>query len=513
MADKSPITGISLVLLTVSLSLATFMNVLDTSIANVSIPTIAGDLGVSPNEGTWIITSFAVSMAISLPLTGWLAKRFGEVKLFMVTVSLFTIASLACGLSPNLPMLLTFRVLQGAVAGPMIPLSQSLLLANYPADKKGLATALWAMVVVVAPIFGPILGGWITDNFTWPWIFYINIPVGIFSVLITWQLLHNRETEKTKLPIDGVGLALLIIGIGSLQILLDKGQDLDWFGSSFIVALAIISTISLTILIIWELTEPYPVVDLSLFLRRNFTIGTIAFSIGYMTFFGSIVVFPLWLQTQMGYTPTWAGLALAPIGILSVIGSPIVGRYIKKLDLRMLISFSFLLFAYVSFWRSSFNTNVSFAQLALPVLVQGIGIPCFFIPLVTVLLSGLPDNRLASASGLSNFLRILGGSFGTSISISLWNHREKIHHTQLTQNITAYNSLSTQTVQKLQGLGFHGRAAYEQIARLITNQSYMLSTNDIFWISGIVFLSLFGLIWFARPPFLSSDAAGGTAAH
>ncbi|HJV97211.1 MAG TPA: DHA2 family efflux MFS transporter permease subunit, partial [Albitalea sp.] len=297
-----PLTGSALALVTVGLSLGTFMQVLDTTISNVSIPAIAGDLAASPNQGTWVITSFAVSNAIMLPITGWLARRVGEVRLFVAATLLFTVASWLCGLATNLPMLIAFRVLQGAVAGPMIPLSQSLLLANYPPEKKGMALALWSMTVIVAPIFGPILGGWITDNISWPWIFYINIPVGFLSAFITWELLRQRDTETVRHPIDGVGLALLIVGIGCLQILLDKGNELDWFGSPLIVALAVVSAVALSFFIAWELTEAHPVVDLQLFRNRNFAIGTIVLSLAYLTFFGNVVILPLWLQTQMEYT-------------------------------------------------------------------------------------------------------------------------------------------------------------------------------------------------------------------
>ncbi|MBY0577535.1 MAG: DHA2 family efflux MFS transporter permease subunit [Burkholderiales bacterium] len=507
--SKAPIQGASLALLTLSLSLATFMQVLDTSIANVSIPTIAGDLAVSPNQGTWVITSFAVSNAIALPLSGWLAKRFGEVRLFVAATLLFTLASTLCGLSSSLPMLVICRILQGAVAGPMIPLSQSLLLANYPDEKKGLALALWSMTVVLAPIFGPILGGYITDNFSWPWIFYINIPVGLISSYMTWQLLKNRETETAKLPIDTVGLALLVIGIGSLQLLLDKGNELDWFGSSFIVTLGVLATVCLSFFIIWELTERHPVVDLSLFSVRNFSVGTLSISLGYMTFFSGVVVYPLWLQTQMGYTATWAGLSAAPIGILSVIFSPLVGKNMHRIDLRILASIGFLVFAAVSFWAASFNTNATFWQLTLPRFFQGIGMACFFIPLMSILLSGLPPNRVASASGLSNFLRVLGGSFGTSLSVALWDRRESLHHSQLTEHISISDPVTSHTLESLNMLGFSHLPALQFLERSVDNQSYMLAVNDVFLVSSWIFLGLMLFVWFARPPFASGKAHGG----
>ncbi|NNM81085.1 MAG: DHA2 family efflux MFS transporter permease subunit [Burkholderiales bacterium] len=506
---KPPIEGASLALLTLSLSLATFMQVLDTSIANVSIPTIAGDLAVSPDQGTWVITSFAVSNAISLPLSGWLARRFGEVKLFAAATLLFTLASTLCGLSTSLPMLVVFRIFQGAVAGPMIPLSQSLLLANYPNEKKGLALSLWSMTVVLAPIFGPILGGYITDNYSWPWIFYINIPVGILATYITWQLLKERETETEKRPIDVVGLLLLVAGVGSLQLLLDKGNDLDWFDSSMIVTLAVISTVSLSFFILWEITDKHPVVDLSLFSVRNFSIGTISISLGYMTFFSGVVVYPLWLQTQMGYTATWAGLSAAPIGILSVIFSPIVGKNMHRIDLRILASFSFLVFAGITYWAASFNTGASFWQLTLPRFFQGIGMACFFIPLMSILLSGLPPGRVASASGLSNFLRVLGGSFGTSLSVALWNRRESLHHSHLTEQISLSDPVTQHTLSSLHSIGMPEMPSFALVEKMVEGQSYMLAVNDIFLASTAIFLVLMFFVWFARPPFFAGKSGGG----
>jgi len=499
-----PLTGSRLVLMTIALSLGIFMNVLDVSIANVAIPTIAGDLAVSPDNGTWVITSFAVSQAIMLPLTGWLAKRFGEVHLFLLSTAMFTITSVLCGLSTNLGMLIFFRVIQGAVSGPMIPLSQSVLLANYPEDQKGFATGLWAMTAVVAPIFGPIMGGWITDNYTWPWIFYINVPVGIFSVVFTWITLTGRETETKKIPIDMLGLIFLILGIGCLQVVLDKGNDLDWFHSNFIRTLSITSFISLSFLIIWELTDKNPIIDLSLFAHRNFLIGNIGLTLGFMVYFSNVVILPLWLQTQMGYTPTWAGLAAAPVGILPVFLTPLIGRFMGKFDLRLIISIGFLFFAWTSFWQSNFYTDVGYRQIAEPRFVQGLGISFFFTPLIGIIISGLPVERMANAFGLANFLRILGGSFGTSISVTLWDRREAFHHSRLVENINPDNPISRDALHQLQTLGYTGLKNFGAVTRQITNQAFMLSTNDIFWLSGWIFIILVFVIWLAKPPFLQT---------
>src|SRR5579859_7583147 len=373
--NKAPITGLQLVLLTLGVSLAVFMNILDTSIANVAIPTIAGDLAISPNQGTWVITSFTVSLAIALPLSGWMARRVGEVRLFIGATLLFSLLSLACGLAPNLASLVVLRVLQGAVAGPMIPLSQSLLLRNYPKEKHGTALSIWSMTAVVAPVVGPLLGGWITDNYSWPWVFYINVPIGLLSVWITWQLLRGRETERVNNPIDRVGLGLLAVGVGALQIMLDKGNELDWFSSSTVLTLAVVAAVFLSFFVVWELGEEHPIVDLTLFKQRNFTVATVAISLGYLVYFANVVVFPLWLQTEMGYTATQAGIASAPIGVLAVVIAPFMGLIMRRFDLRLLVTGSFVTFGAVSFWNAGFTTGVTLPQLMLPRLIYGAAMP------------------------------------------------------------------------------------------------------------------------------------------
>ncbi len=430
-----PLQGSALVLLTIAVAFSTFMEVLDMTIVNVSVPHIAGSLGVSPSEGTWTISSYALASAIMQPLTGWLARRFGEVRTFIASVGLFVVFSMLCGMATSMPMLVIFRLLQGAGSGPMVALSLSLLLASYPKAKQGIALALWAMTVVVAPIFGPILGGWLTDNLSWPWIFYINVPVGALAAMITWTLLRKRETKTYKAPIDVIGLALLVVGVGALQFMLDNGTDNDWFSSPMILTLGLIALVCLTFLIVWELLAKHPVVDLSLFKRRNFTVAVIALSLGMMAFFGINVVFPLWLQTTLGYTATWAGLASAPVGVLAFLMAPVIGANIRRLELRSVVTFAFLIFAGTSFWFASFDSSASFSTLVLPRFVMGIGIACFFIPLNQMYLSGLPANQIASASGLANFCRTLGSSISTAATVTLWQHRGEYHHAMLTENI------------------------------------------------------------------------------
>ncbi len=502
-----PITGARLALLTVGVSLAVFMNILDTSIANVAIPTIAGDLAVSPDQGTWVITSFAVSIAIALPLTGWLGKRFGEVRLFIAATLLFSILSLMCGLATSLPMLVVLRVLQGAVAGPMIPLSQSLLLMNYPEDKHGTALSIWSMTAVVAPVVGPVLGGLITDNYSWPWIFYINVPVGLIAVAITASILRGRETDKVREPIDKVGLGLLVVGVASLQILLDKGNELNWFSSPVICVLGVVALVSLSFFVAWELTDRHPVVDLTLLARRNFTVATAAISLGFLMYFGSVVIFPLWLQTQMGYTATWAGIAAAPIGLLAVAVAPMMGTLMRRFDLRLLVTVAFAIYAGVSFWVSRYTTGVDLSQLMIPRLVFGIGMPLFFVPLIAMSLSGLPGHRVASASGLLNFLRMLAGGFGASISITLWDRRQAVHDAHLSAAASLHDPFTDGLFSHLARLGVGAKASVAEFAHIISRQAFMLATNDFFWLSGWVFLALLALVWLARGPFAPSGGA------
>lgn len=375
MQQQKPLEGAQLVIMTIALSLATFMQVLDSTIANVAIPTIAGNLGSSLSQGTWVITSFGVANAISIPLTGWLAKRVGEVKLFLWSTIAFAIASWACGVSSSLNMLIFFRVIQGIVAGPLIPLSQSLLLNNYPPAKRSIALALWSMTVIVAPICGPILGGYISDNYHWGWIFFINVPIGVAVVLMTLQTLRGRETRTERRRIDAVGLALLVIGIGSLQIMLDRGKELDWFSSQEIIILTVVA--------------------------------------------------------------------------------------------------------------------------------------CFFMPLTTITLSGLPPERLAAASSLSNFTRTLAGSIGTSITTTMWTNRESMHHAQLTESVNPFNPNAQAMYSQLEGLGMTQQQASGWIAQQITNQGLIISANEIFWMSAGIFLVLLGLVWFAKPPFGAGGGGGG----
>lgn len=513
-APPPPLTGSKLVLGTLCVSLAVFMNVLDSSIANVAIPTISGNLGVSIDEGTWVITSFAAANAISIPLTGWLTQRIGQVRLFVSSVLLFVLASWLCGLAPTLPVLLAARVLQGLVAGPMVPLSQSLLLGAYPKSKASFALALWGMTAVVAPVAGPALGGWITDAYKWPWIFYINIPVGLLAAGMTMAIFRTRESPTHKLPIDTVGLLLLITWVAAFQIMLDKGKDLDWFASPTILTLGIIAAVAFAYFVIWELNNDHPVVDLRLFARRNFFGGTVAISIGYGVFFGNLVLLPQWLQQYLGYRSIDSGLSTAPIGIFAVILMPLIGKFLPRMDARKVATASFVGFAVVFWLRSRYTLEVDQWTVILPTLLQGIPTAMFFVPLTVLLLSGLPPERIPAAAGLSSFVRVFCGAIGTSIATTAWNNRTIMHHAQLTEHVTPYSTSLQQMLNNLSGnFGMNTEQAVGLIEHSLGSQAAMIGINDIFWLSAVIFILIIPVIWIIKPAKGGAGAAEAAAAH
>lgn len=483
-------SGSKLLLLNIALGLGTFIQVLDISIANVAIPYISGNLSVSPDQGTWVITSFAASNAIVLPLTGWLSDYFGRVRLFVYSLILFSFASFLCGFSTSLGMLVFFRVIQGAVAGSLIPLSQSLILLNSPPDRQGAALGFWAMIVIVAPVLGPILGGYITEQYSWPWIFYINVPIGLFSAFITWSLLKDRESKLVRNPIDWIGLFFLSLGVACLQIMLDKGKDLDWFESNTIIALTIISALAFVFFIAWNYFERFPIVDFSIFQDRNFTLGTIITTVGYMLFFGSTVIIPLWLQTEQGYTAFWAGVAVAPVGIFPILLSSFVGKNMHRVDLRMLSSISFLCFSLSFIYQSNFTTEINLQVLIIARMLQGIGLTIFFIPLTQITLGNIDPAKYASASGLFNFIRILVGSgFGTSLAVQMWSHMEIYYHSNLSEAASLYRPVTTQFYEGLESANpaFTPDVINRLVDRSIEQQAYMLSTNDMSMLAVVLF--------------------------
>ncbi|RDS84162.1 DHA2 family efflux MFS transporter permease subunit [Dyella psychrodurans] len=499
----------NLALTTIGLSLSIFMQSLDTTIANVSLPTIAGNLGVSSDQSTWVITSFAVSQAISLPLTGFLSRRFGEVKLFVWCTLLFALASFSCGVAQSMGMLIVCRALQGAVAGPMFPITQSLMVGIYPSDKRGMALSLLSMVAVVAPITGPILGGWITDNYSWPWIFFINVPIGIFAAMVVAHQMKSKVEAIERPRFDYVGLITLTIGVGALQVMLDKGNDADWFDSNFIVALTIISVISLAIFLIWELTDDEPIVDLRLLRHRNFRFGTLALVLSFSAYFAINLLLPQWLQRNLNYTATWAGFAASPLGVAPLLLSGLIGRYGSRFDMRMLASIAFLVMSITSFLRTDFYLDIDFPHVAAMQALMGVGVALFFMPLTVILLSDLESNEIAAGGGLATFLRTLAGSFAASLTTFMWDRRAVLHHSQLTERITANNHGIVHAVTRLGG-GDTQRGA-NILDGMITQQSYQIAFNELFQALGWIFLGLILFVWLAKPPFAAKSKSAGVA--
>ena len=509
-AAPAPMTGSLLAITSIALALGTFMQVLDTTIANVSIPTIAGNLGVSADQGTWVITSFAVANGVSVPLTGWLMMRYGVVKTFVGSVALFTIASFLCGISWSLPSLIAFRILQGAVSGPMIPGSQALLIMIFPPTQRGVALAIWSMTTLVAPICGPILGGYISDNISWPWIFLINLPVGVICTLICWRNMRSRETATRKVPIDKVGFMLLLVWVGALQVMLDTGKDADWFNSSAIVVELIITIIGFIAWLIWELNEQHPIVDLSLMRSRNFVLATVVSCIGFAVFFGSNLLQPLWLQTRLGYIATWAGLVAAPSGVVAVILTPFAARMMNRIDARWAATASLVAFAISFYLRSKFTTDVDFYALVIPMLVQGVAMSTFFISMVTMALNGVPGSQVPQASGLYNFARITAGSFAASIVTTVWDRLAGLHQTRLSEVMGAQAPPFTSAIQTLQGAGLSAQQALGAVTNQVISQAYLLATVDLFRIFAWLTVILIPLVWLSKKA-LSSGATHAAA--
>lgn len=509
-----PLQGSELVLLTIAIASATFMEVLDTTIVNVSVPAIAGSLGVSPSEGTWTVSSYALAAAIVQPMTGWLGRRFGEVRTFVTSMLLFLLMSAACGFAHNMTMLVIGRLLQGLVSGPMVSLAQALLLRNFPAARRGMALAVWGMVVVVAPICGPVLGGLITDNLSWPWLFFINVPVGLLAASTAWALLRKRESRLVHAPVDWVGIVLLFVGVGALQYTLDNGNELDWFGSPVIIVSALIAVVSLVYLVAWEFTDRHPVVDVHLFQDRNFTVACLCTCGSFFSFFGSTVLFPLWLETTVGYDATTAGMAMAPLGFMMMILMPILGRNVQRMNKRLTVSFGFTVIAASMLWMTRLNEHSSFWQLAAPRILMGAGMPFFFLPINLILLSRIPPDQYAAASGLWGFLRTLSGSISTAVSVFMWNHRQDYHHAVLAEHVNraaaGWNSLQG----TLSGLGADDGTRNALTEAMLSQQASTLSINDTYLVYALLMLCLIPILWLARPPFhpAGADATGGAHA-
>jgi len=504
-AAPAPLTGPSLYLAAVLLGLANFMVVLDTTIANVSVPHIAGAMAVASSQGTWVITSYAVAEAITVPLTGWLAQRFGPVKVFAVSMAGFGLFSLLCGLAPTFGLLVAFRIAQGLFGGPIMPMSQTLLLHIFPTRQAGQALGIWSMTTVVAPIAGPILGGLISDNLSWSWIFLINIPVAAVIGVMGYRLLIAHETATRRTPVDYVGLLLLVVWVGAMQIVLDEGKQLDWFASPFIIGLTVVAVLGFAAFVIWELTSDNPVVDLRIFRHRGFVVGVVTISLVFGAFFASVVLTPLWLQTSMGYTATWAGYAGAMNGVLAVVMSPIVAKLVGRYDARMLISFGVFWLAGVALWRGAFTTDVTFWNIAAPQFAMGFAIPFFFIPATSLALSSVLPQETAAAAGLQNFLRTTAGAFATSIMTTAWENTANAKRGMLAGVLPD----PQRTLDTLTALGMTPDQALRQLEGLVQVQAVMLSTNRMFLASAAVFAIAATLVWLAPKTKPVEGAMGG----
>lgn len=493
-----PLQGPALVLVAIAISVANFMQTLDLTIANVAVPTIAGDLGVAPDMGTWMLTSFATPLAITLPLTGWLAQRFGQVRLFRVSVVLFVLTSILCGLAPNFESLLLFRALQGAASGPITALSQALLLAVFPAARRNVALSVWQTTTFVAPVLGPIAGGWITDNLSWPYIFYVNVPTGALVLLVLTRFLGRRDNPTRHLPVDFVGLLLLAAAFGSLQLMLDRGQNLDWFAAVEIRALAVLCVVSFVALVLWELTDAHPIVDLRLFADRSFTAGTIAVTVGFGVYYGALVLVPLWLQTEQGYTATWAGIATAPLGIAGIVIAPLIGRIQGRSDPRHLATVALVGWGAASFWRMGFNTDVTLGDIAANSLLMGAATAFFITPLVSLSIAGLPRERLPAASGVQNALRRIGTSVATSVAPTYFERRSRVHNTYLVDRITPFDPSAGDWLARLEHAGMSPAGALASVSRSIDVQAHMLALNDFSFGCLLLFGATLLTVWSIR---------------
>lgn len=502
------LSGGALILAGAVLCMANFMAVLDTSIANVALPHISGGLGASATEGTMVITFYAIAEAICIPLTGWLAQRFGSVRVFLLSMTGFGISSALCGMATSLDMLLLFRVLQGLSAGPLMPLSQSLLLQITPKQQHPMALALWSMTVIVAPVCGPVLGGVLSDTVGWEWAFFINVPIAIVSIIIGRWLLSAQETPTEKLKVDFVGLVLLAVWVGALQLMLDKGREHDWFESEFIVTLGVITAIGFVSFLIWELTEKEPIVNLRLLAIPSFSLGTGVMAVAYGGFFASVVLVPLWLQNNMAYTATWAGYLTAFNGILGVIVAPFVAKLMVRFDPRAVAFVGLLGLAVVIGARALFTTDMSFVSMIPAQLAQGAFLPLMFVPMMAITLAGIAAKDLPGASGIMAFARTIAGAIGTSLVTTAWERSATGMRDELVNGMEH----GSQVLAAAVGAGADTEAARQALSLVVDHQALMLATNQVFAFLGPMLAVTAILIWFTKKP-SADDMAAAQSAH
>lgn len=503
----------------IAVMFATFMEVLDTTVVNVSLPHIAGNLSATIDESTWVLTSYLVANAIILPLTGWLATYFGRKRLLMMSISGFTIASLCCGLAPNLPFLVVCRVIQGATGGALQPLSQAVLLEAFPPHERGKAMGFWGLGIVVAPILGPVFGGWLTDTYSWRWVFYINLPVGIASLVMTRLFVFDPSYLKRKSErIDYWGIGMLAVWIASLQLVLDLGQKRDWFQSSLITTLAVTSVVTLVAFIVYEWRVEHPVIDLRVFKERTYSAGVFLMTTLGFVMYGSLVLLPLMLQTLLGYPSVQAGIAMAPRGMGSFIGMPAVGMLIGRFDPRKMVAVGLITGATTLFWLGQLNLNAGYWDIFWPQFVQGLGLSLIFVPLTTISMDRIPRERMGNATSLFNLMRNLGGSIGIAMT-STWLYRlSQLHRSVLGAHVTDYN-LSAQAMLAAMKARFiatgadpvtASQRAYAALFGMVQRQATMVSFVELFRFLGIMFIVLLPLVLvMKRPVRRGAPAAAG----
>jgi DHA2 family multidrug resistance protein len=496
-------------LIAVSVMFATFMEVLDTTVVNVSLPHIAGSLSASIDEATWALTSYLVANAIILPMTGWLASRFGRKRLLMLSVMGFTASSFLCGLAPTLNMLILFRVLQGATGGALQPLSQAVLLEAFPPRDRGKAMGFWGLGIVVAPILGPVLGGWLTDTYSWRWVFYINIPVGIASLVMTQLYIFDPPYLRSeKRSVDYWGIGMLAVGIGALQIVLDKGQQEDWFSSSLITLLAITSAGCIVALIIHELTTDNPVIDLRVFKARSYAVGVFLMTVLGFVLYGSMVLLPIMLQTLLGYPPLAAGIAMAPRGLGAFFMMPLTGLMTGKFDARKLLAVGLVIGGGTLLWLAGLNLQAGYWDVFWPQLIQGVGMSLLFVPLTTVSMDPIPRERMGNATSLFNLMRNIGGSVGIAATGTMLARNSQATTSTLGSHVTMYDTASQSMFVQLRG-GFMAAGAdavtateraYGALFGMVQRQAAMVSFVGLFQLLGIMFLALLPLVLIMRKP-------------
>ncbi|MBV8684036.1 MAG: DHA2 family efflux MFS transporter permease subunit, partial [Caulobacteraceae bacterium] len=476
-AAAPSLTGLALYTVAILIGLGNFLVVLDTTIANVSVPTIAGNLGVSSNQGTWVITCYAVAEAITVPLTGFLSKKFGAVRTFIVCYLGFAVVQVLCGMSSSLGMLLAMRVLLGLVGGPIMPLSQMLLLRIFPKEKATLANVIWAMTTLVAPVAGPILGGIICDDYGWQWIFFIKVPLAAAAGIVLMLMMRGQPDPKSSASIDKIGLALLAVWVGALEIMLDEGLDHDWFASPEICTLGAVALVGFLAFLIWVLNEKNPIVDLRVFRHRGFVGAAVTYAVGYGAFFASIVILPLWEQQNMGYTATWAGYATGIMGILSVVSAPFVGKAVDKFDPRLIVCLGVLGIAAMMIWRMfEFSSDVTFLQAAWPTLWTGPFMVMFFVPVTGLAMASVDHEEQASAAGLSNFMRTLAGAFATNLVQTGWSNATRRNDNEIVNAMRHGQA----TIEAMLAHGIPLDSARAALWQAIDGQAVMLATNNMF---------------------------------